>query len=97
MDMDLSNIIRPNDDPLGEEPTFTLTLTLSQAFAVKDAVCCLWMETQGQPGGYTDYADCGFMEAGHEVADQLRAMMRPHAARVGAVIRAHADAHERRN
>jgi hypothetical protein len=99
--MDMNSIIRPGDDVLGEDPpTFTLTLTLAQAFAVKDAVCCLWTATQTDASAdecYGEYAACGDMEAAHAVADTLAVMMRPHAARVGAVIQAHADAHTRRN
>lgn len=90
-------IIHPGDNPLTEEPTFTLTLTLTEAFAVKDAVACLWMETQGEAGSYANYADCGPMEAAHQVADRLHAMMQPHHRRFAAVLRAHFDAQERRN
>src|SRR4051794_21692278 len=97
--MDMENLIRSGESPLSEDPTYTLTLTSAQAFAICDAMTCLWMASRGDDANesYRGYADYGFMEDGHAVADRLHDLMRPHAARVGAVVRAISDANERRN
>lgn len=96
MDM---NIIRPGDDPLAERPTYTITLTSAEAFAICDAITCLWMAANGDDANtsYREYGEYGFMEEGHAVADRLNALMRPHATRVGVWVRACADVMKRRN
>lgn len=97
--MNPAAIIRPGENPLAEEPTYTITLTQAQAFAVCDAVTCLWMASTGKDANdsYRDYASCGFIEGAHEVADRLHELMEPHQRRVGVFIRAICDAQERRN
>jgi hypothetical protein len=92
-------IIRPGENPLAEDPTYTITLTLSQAFAICDAVSCIYTASTGEDANssYRDYGSYGFMAEGHEVADRLHELMRPHQQRVGAFIRALRDAEERRN
>lgn len=92
-------IIRPGDDPMAEEPTFTLTLSLEQAFGVCSAVSCIYMASTGEDANsaYREFGEYGEMEAAHEVADRLHELMEPHIRRVGAVIRAHVDALKRQN
>lgn len=99
MDFNIDNIIRPGDDPLAEEPTYTITLSVTQALAVRDAVTCLWVAAgQGSADdAYGEYGTCGFLEQAHEVADVLTDMMRPYTARVGQHIRMLSEGYERRN